>query len=115
MGIDPAELASRVNQSLKLHDERRSPSSQQQQQDNMGDDFVVLESDDGYCFSVPRHIATSSSTLKAMLDEEGAFLLPPSRFPSTLSRSPHSTRGHLTNCAVCLWGMLLQLKRRIHS
>lgn len=41
----------------------------------MGDDFVVLESDDGYCFSVPRHIATSSSTLKAMLDEEGAFLL----------------------------------------
>lgn len=37
----------------------------------MPDDFVVLESGDGYCFSVPRHIAMSSSTLKAMLDEEG--------------------------------------------
>lgn len=35
------------------------------------EDFVVLESGDGYCFSVLRHIATSSSTLKAMLDEEG--------------------------------------------
>ncbi|WOO81307.1 Elongin-C [Vanrija pseudolonga] len=37
------------------------------------DDFVILESDDGYSFVVPRNIAIASGTLKAMLDEDAAF------------------------------------------
>lgn len=46
----------------------------------MSDSFVTLESNDGYTFVVPRHIAVASETLKAMLDEEGELpfiLLPP--------------------------------------
>lgn len=36
-------------------------------------DFVLLESSDGYTFTIPRRIALASGTLKAMLDEEAAF------------------------------------------
>lgn len=35
------------------------------------DDFVIIESEDGYTFCVPRKIAIASGTLRAMLDEEG--------------------------------------------
>lgn len=38
------------------------------------DDFVIIESEDGYTFSVPRRIVMASGTLKAMLDEEGEQL-----------------------------------------
>ena len=34
-------------------------------------DFVVLESNDGYTFVVPRKVALASGTLRAMLDEDG--------------------------------------------
>ncbi|RSH77881.1 uncharacterized protein EHS24_002952 [Apiotrichum porosum] len=36
-------------------------------------DFVLLESSDGYTFSVPRRIAMASQTLRSMLDEDSAF------------------------------------------
>lgn len=36
-------------------------------------DFVLLESADGYTFSVPRRIANASATLRSMLDEDSAF------------------------------------------
>jgi hypothetical protein len=34
-------------------------------------DFVLLESEDGYTFVVPRKVACASGTLRSMLDEEG--------------------------------------------
>jgi hypothetical protein len=37
----------------------------------MSDDFVLLESADGFTFVVPRKVACASGTLKSMLDEEG--------------------------------------------
>ncbi|KAK1924131.1 BTB/POZ protein [Papiliotrema laurentii] len=36
-------------------------------------DFVLLESEDGYTFVVPRKVACASGTLRSMLDEEAAF------------------------------------------
>ena len=40
--------------------------------DTMSDtDFVLLESEDGYTFVVPRKVACASGTLRSMLDEEG--------------------------------------------
>ncbi|ORX36770.1 putative transcriptional elongation regulator [Kockovaella imperatae] len=36
-------------------------------------DFVLLESEDGFTFSVPRKVACASNILKSMLDEEAAF------------------------------------------
>jgi len=36
-------------------------------------DYVVIESSDGYTFSVPHHIAVASGTLKSMLDEDCEF------------------------------------------
>ncbi|ODN94302.1 transcription elongation factor B, polypeptide 1 [Cryptococcus wingfieldii CBS 7118] len=38
-----------------------------------GDDYVLLESSDGYTFVVSRKIACASSMLKNMLDEDAAF------------------------------------------
>jgi transcription elongation factor B subunit 1 len=35
------------------------------------DDFVLLESADGYTFAVQRKIACASGVIKSMLDEEG--------------------------------------------
>lgn len=37
------------------------------------EDFVRLESADGYTFVVPRKIALASGTLRSMLDEDGVF------------------------------------------
>ncbi|WRT66291.1 uncharacterized protein IL334_003244 [Kwoniella shivajii] len=37
------------------------------------EDFVLLESSDGYTFVVSKKIAIASGTLKTMLDEEAAF------------------------------------------
>ena len=34
-------------------------------------DFVFLESEDGFTFSIPRKVACASNILKSMLDEEG--------------------------------------------
>ena len=34
-------------------------------------DFVMLESEDGYTFVVPRKVACASGTLRSMLDEDG--------------------------------------------
>ena len=34
-------------------------------------DFVLLESYDGFTFVVPRKVACASGTLKSMLDEDG--------------------------------------------
>jgi len=36
-------------------------------------DFVMLESEDGYTFVVPRKVACASGTLRSMLDEDGEF------------------------------------------
>lgn len=36
----------------------------------MSDEFVLLESSDGYSFVVPRNVACASGMLKSMLDEE---------------------------------------------
>ena len=37
------------------------------------DDFVLVESEDGYTFVVPRHVACASGTLRSMLDEDGEW------------------------------------------
>ncbi|WVR06986.1 hypothetical protein IAU60_004023 [Kwoniella sp. DSM 27419] len=38
-----------------------------------GEDYVLLESSDGYTFVVSRAIACESGTLRTMLDKEGDF------------------------------------------
>lgn len=56
----------------------------------MSGSFVTLESADGYSFVVPRTVALASPTLKAMLDEDGAFApgaADASRVPG--GREPH--------------------------
>ncbi|WVN88297.1 uncharacterized protein L203_103502 [Cryptococcus depauperatus CBS 7841] len=47
-----------------------TPDKKPQTEDN---DFVLLESADGYTFVVSRKIACASGMLKSMLDEDAAF------------------------------------------